>query len=414
MKKKLSVIIAIILAMACLIAFTGCNGTPSDAPTAAPDTTPTIEPTIEPTNEPTNNPTSDPAEPTPTPKPLDIPARTVETKEPDLFTLPEADENGKVLLNAAIESTTPRTVGFFAPDPYKAYMMFLTDRENTVSILEKEMPITVIFSTMAPSRITDYTFVTSLKNDPEGNNRPTSWKLYAANLSTYEDEVLIDERSGVELPNVDGGEMNFEIASPEYYTFYKLVVTESVGNEIGYELDDIRLYGEAGNCIKDYVKADSSLEGYTILNGALNERMFVCFPDPQAADVKLIFDCDIETSEFVCGQYTQDFEYIEFIFAFKQNVQIDAYRFTLAISQEIPTNWEIYADTKSNFENEVLIDDRKNMNMLNYDYAETEVYKIQNPGAYKYYKIKVYSTMYGNDEGWMCPGWREITLLQKN
>ncbi len=412
MLRKHRTILIMIIAAALLVSICGC--TPKASETVAPTENTTPAPTDEePTTPPeaTNEPeASETPAPTPTPKPLVIPEVTLETKELEPIVQPEPGENGLVRIDFVANLNTCRSVEMWV-DQNKPQNIFGDGRMYLFDC----KPITVIFATTVPIKVSNYSFVTDITDDPDGNDRPSSWKLYGANTISYNDQVLLDERTNVELPLASGEESElFEISEPSYYNYYKIVFEESAGKTDDFRLSNLYLYGKDGDCIGDYEKFNSSLDGYTILNGAINMRLLLADPFPQTENpLTNLFDCDIETRTWVNCQYAQDSEYVDFFFAFKQKVQIDAYRYTLSDPWGCPAKWELYGtdDKKMTPENMYLVDSREYVDMPTYKYAETDVFVIQNPGAYQYYIIRVYDDQFGNDENWLSPEWAELTLL---
>ena len=180
----------------------------------------------------------------------------------------------------------------------------------------------------------------------------------------------------------------------------------------------MNLYGEDGNCIGDYIKYNSSLDGYTIMNGALNLKMSNAEPLPQDYNPSHLYDCDLDTYALVNCQYAKEYNEVgvDFIFAFKQAVKIDAYRFT-TFEIGCPVSWTLFASNDKKLKDEVCtaIDVRTDEAMPAYEYGESDVFEVQNTGYYKYYKIRIYKDIFGgNDENWLNPAWRELTLLMKN
>ncbi len=409
----------LILMLAAVLAISICGCTPKESENPAETPAPTdIRPTGSPEETPgqTQEPELTPT-PVATPKPLEIPEVSVETRPQEPVLQPAVGENGKVLLNSVIPAQSRRTVEYWVDDPYKPYNAFGSIAGDYV-MLDQGLPVTMKFFAEVKIRLTDYSFVTQLVSDETGANRPATWKLYGANLSNFEDEVLLDAREDVELPMENGKESElFAIESPDYYQFYRIVFERSAGNTQTVEFDDMNIYGEDGNCIGDYIYYNSSLEGYTILNGALNTRMCFIEPFPQRElPPTNLYDCDIDTYCTVNCQYSKESEYVDFTFSFKQEVQIDAFRFTTA---EIgcPVTWELLGSNDKKFadENVVVVDAHTNAAMPGYDYAESDVFVVQNPGAFKYYMLRVYRDVFGgNDENWLNPSWRELTLLAKN
>ncbi len=420
MKKTFRTILGLLLASALLVAVCGCTPRISEKPTETPvpsedvHETPSPEPTAEPEPTPSSAPTPSP---TPEIQPLVLPEISIETKTLEPVLQPEAGENGKVFLNPIIPAGTRRTVEYWVDDPYKPDNAF-GDREDSYVKFDQGLPVTLRFYTKVKIRITDYSFVTQLVSDDTGANRPASWKLYGSNLSNHKDEVLLDARENIELPMENGIESElFEIENPDYYEFYRLVFEKSAGNTDTVEFDDINFYGEDGNCVGDYILFDSSIEAYTIMNGALNTKMSLVEPFPQAdLGISGLYDCDIETRSRVNCQYAKEAEYVDFIFAFKQPVQIDAYRFT-TYETGCPVTWTLFGSNDKKLTDDVVvaIDTHTQEAMPGYDYAETDVFEIQNKGSYKYYKLRVYEEVcIGNDENWLYVSWRDLTLLMKN
>ncbi len=435
MKKKAKRILALILSVSCLIALSACSE-------AVP--TETVSPT-QPQRDETPAPTSDVPEetpvntpdPTPSPaeevlnRPTDIPERTLETRLPVLKEQPEVGENGLVEFGQLIVGETVNAVGVFWDRAHAGEEYHREKPRNIFAGLEKRLrsneyaglPLKITFATDAKTKLVKYSFVSDLSDDPEGEGRPTAWKLYAANLSNYEDEILLDERSGIELPLVPMQESEiFEIENPGYYQFYRIEFLSTAGNTAVLRLNEMYLYGIDGDMIQlpDMAK-NSDISDYIILNGLIKEKLAMMEPHSQNEfggeinTAKSFFDCNLDTSAIQCFQYSKDVEYFDVLFVFGTAMPFDAYRFTLAEYNigSGPCTWEILGTNDKKLETYDVLDRREKVAIPGYSFAETDVYELQKIGNYKYYIIRVYDTTNYNDEKWMSPRWSEFTVLQK-
>ncbi len=413
MKKACRIILSLLLVLLLTIITAGC----APSQTAVNETEKPEE-----TSLPTASPSEPPVQPTASVEPEKTPAPTKqveeiipETKELITYEVPEAGENGLINLRPFYPSRNARNVGeAILTEEWKANSLF-DGTEEKIFCLTDNTSVEVIFITKVPVRV-DYISFTSAD---DAECLPVDFSLYGYVDNSCNKGSLLFSTDTLVIPTENYTESElFKAENKGYYTFYKLTIN-SVNGGSNIKLGELSLFAdpnEPESCIGEYTKYNSDISGYTVLTSRIKPRLTLMDPGPLNGEPKTCFDGDIETFVQMTLQWAQNYESISIALCFDSEIQMDAYRFTVGYFYGTPSSWNLYGtnDKRLKVENYVLVDSRTNVGMPLWDYGESDVFEVANPGSYKYYILEVTeSALIGNDENWMSTSYREFTPLAK-
>ncbi len=411
MKNIFRNIVTLLLVLSLAFVFSGCSPEKTNSPEETVTPTKDVEPESTPVTTPEETPSASVETPAPTKEVEEIrPA----SKEPPVYEVPEVGENGLIDLAPLFTSNDARTVGFVVYNDYeKAFSLFDGTAERIMNIPDMTSA-EIIFHASAPIRV-DYFSVVSAN---DASNLPVKFTLYGSKDNTFKNCVMLYSTDTLVIPTDDYTESDLlKTACDDYFQCFKLSV-ESVNGGSCISIGELNFFADPANeqsCIGPYETFNSDISNYTVLNAHIKPRLVVMEPDHDGSSAKNLFDCNIETHDYMTLQWGKDHEAISYIFIADSDITIDAYRFTTAERAEgSPMSWKLYGSYKKNMlpEDLILLDERTEEAMPIYEYGESDVYTVQNPGTYKYYQIVfTESAMIGNDENWLTIDISEMTLL---
>ena len=238
-----------------------------------------------------------------------------------------------------------------------------------------------------------YSFVTA--NDGEGRD-PKSWTLYGTNnpngawteLSKVEKGNLPKERQTVS--------QGFEIKNPGQYQYYKLVITNNRSNlrNLLYQIGEIKLFAETdeyADAITHRTTTVSKLVDAGIVNandGIVLESVKgdAGVSEKQGADK--VFDGRTNTKW--CVKATEEDHVRTMQWSMKEPITLEGYAFITAndVPNRDPWAWKLYGTNEPNGA-WTLLSTVLEGNLPEKRKTVSDVYLIDNPGAYQHYKLVI-------------------------